>query len=138
MISVGPLTKFLTVYFLFSTNDLGGALRELSKFEKNVLSFGVTKHHDGGRPGEAELREEKSSRVGSEPSPATFSGWQALACGSAGTLARPPRGGSHCRGACLLLWVLFLTGVMALSIRPGDGAGGRWGTRVQPAGALRC
>lgn len=39
---------FLTIDFLFSTSDLGGALGEVSKFEENMLSFRVVKHQDGG------------------------------------------------------------------------------------------
>ena len=70
-----PSYKFLTVYFLFSTNDLGGALREISKFEKNMLSFRVMKYQEGGRPGEMELIEERGEcGASSGHLPATFPG----------------------------------------------------------------
>lgn len=40
---------FLTIDFLFPTNDLGRVFGEISKFEENTPSFLVVKHQDGGR-----------------------------------------------------------------------------------------
>lgn len=59
---------YLTVYLLFLTNDLGGILREISKFEENTLSSWVVKHQDGGKV-RSRQRQGSSCRVRHRRSP---------------------------------------------------------------------
>lgn len=42
------MSTFLAIDFLFPTNDLGGALGEISKREESTLPFWVVSHQGGG------------------------------------------------------------------------------------------
>lgn len=60
-------STFLAIDFLFSTNDLGGALGEISEREENTLPFRVVNRQGGGGGrGEQGCVGRKSCRLSSE------------------------------------------------------------------------